>query len=83
MPVTAFKNSLYRAALPFFGLRTGGHAFCDAALTGHTLANLQKIFHRHHLVGGCLQLIKNGVPDALVTYGFSRLPGEKATGRTL
>ncbi len=83
MPVTAIKNSLYRAALPFFGLRTGGHASCDAALPANALEPLLKIFRRHHLVGGCMQLVKNGVPDAVVTYGFSRLPGEKATERTL
>jgi len=74
MPVTAWKNTLYRLALPFFGLRVKGHAQSDTPIKESSLEQLESIFRRHHVVGGCLQLIKNGSLGPLISYGYARLP---------
>lgn len=82
MPLGAWKNSLYRLALPFLGLRVYGHAQCSAEVSEKELNSINAVFRRHHVAGGCLQLIKNGSPGKLVTYGFMRLPREPVTADT-
>ncbi len=84
MPVTAWKNSMYRLALPFLGLRVKGHAQSgDSKIKEKDLEQLETIFRRHHVVGGCLQLIKNGSLGPLVAYGYKRLPNEKVASDTV
>jgi CubicO group peptidase (beta-lactamase class C family) len=83
MPLGAWKNSLYRLALPFLGLHVHGHAQCSAPARERELHSLEVIFRRHHVVGGCLQLIKNGSLGSLVTYGYARLPEELAAKDTV
>ncbi len=84
MPVIVWKNSLYRLALPFWGLRVKGHAQSgDTSIEEKDLRQLETIFRRHHVVGGCLQLIKNGSLGPLITYGYSRLPNEMVTAGTV
>jgi CubicO group peptidase (beta-lactamase class C family) len=83
MPVNALKNSLYRLVLPFLGLRVQGHVKSSTPLTEKGLHGLETIFRRHRVVGGCLQLIKNGALGSLVTYGYKRLPDELVTADTI
>ena len=82
MPLGAWKNSLYRLALPFLSLRVQGYVKSSSPVKEKELHNLEAIFRRHHVVGGCLQLIKNGTLDKLFTYGFKRLPEELITADT-
>jgi CubicO group peptidase (beta-lactamase class C family) len=83
MPLGAWKNSLYRLALPFWGIHVHGHAQSSAPAREKELHGLETIFRRHHVVGGCLQLIKNGSLGSLVTYGYKRLPDELVTADTV
>lgn len=82
MPVNTWKNSLYRLALPFWGLRVQGHVKSSPPMKEKEQRDLEAIFRRHHVVGGCLLLIKNGTLDKLVTYGYKRLPDELITADT-
>ncbi len=84
MPVIAWKNSLYRLALPFWGRRVKGYAKSgDTPMEEKELRQLETIFRRRHVVGGCLQIIRNGSMGPLVTYGYARLPDEKVTADTV
>ena len=84
MPVIAWKNGLYRLALPLLGLRVRGHAQSgDMPVQEKELRRIEAIFRRRHVVGACLQLIRNGLPGPLVTYGYARLPHEKAAADTV
>jgi CubicO group peptidase (beta-lactamase class C family) len=82
MPIGALKNSLYRLALPYLGLRVQGHANSVSPMKESELHYLEAIFRRHHVVGGCLQLLKSGSLGSIMTYGFMRLPDEPVTEDT-
>ncbi len=83
MPVNAWKNLAYRIALPFFGLRTQGVIRSADALAEVEKSKLESIFRRHHVVGGCLQLIRNGALEPTITYGYKRLPNDAVNESTL
>ncbi len=83
MPVIAWKNSLYRLALPFLGLRVHGNAQSNAEIREKDLKSLNSIFRRHHVVGGCLLLIRGGSLGPCITYGYARLPHQKAEADTI
>lgn len=74
MPVGSFKNRLYRLALPLYGMKTKGIEAVSPSMDTHHLHQLADIFHRHHVIGGCLQLIKEGKLGPLITYGYARMP---------
>ena len=61
MPVTARKNQLYTMALPVLGKRC---RWRQVHTTGDTDAKMQRtikrIYRKHHIVGGCVQLIRSG-----------------------
>ncbi len=83
MPVTAWKNRLYRLALPFCGLRVTGRAQCDTPAMESELHRLETIFRRHHVVGASLQLIRGGCLGPLITYGCARLPSYAVSAATV
>ncbi len=74
MPVGPWKNRLYRLALPFLGLQINSCESSGPSLAEDQLHLLNSIFRRHHVIGGCLQLIREGGLGPLVTYGYARLP---------
>lgn len=76
MPAGPLKNRLYRLALPAFGLMIKGSNATNALMDKQQLNVLTSIFCRHHVIGGCLQLIHQGKLGPLVTYGYSRLPND-------
>ena len=73
MPVTPRKNQLYAAALPILGKRcrwqrvetTGGDAGRRQAM--------QRILRKHHVVGGCVQVIRSGQAAELYYAGYAKL----------
>lgn len=83
MPVGPLKNRLYRIALPVFGLQTKENEAVATAMDEHNLRHLTGVFRRHHVIGGCLQLIKEGKLGPLITYGYSRMPDTFAKPNTV
>ncbi len=83
MPVAAWKNRLYRLALPFAGLRVQGRVQSETKIPDNEIMQLETIFRRHHVVGGCLQLIKKGTLGPLITYGYAGLPNELVSADTV
>ena len=74
MPVTARKNKLYAAALPLVGRRCQWRR-ATAGVDGNkeTLAALERVWKKHHTVGGCVQILRAG--DIAETYcaGYAAL----------
>jgi CubicO group peptidase (beta-lactamase class C family) len=69
MPVTRWKNRLYRWMLPVFGLHVRLNYARSGDLPSKALKDLERIFNRHLVVGAALQLIRGGELGPLVVYG--------------
>ena len=67
MPVTARKNKIYAVALPLFGKRCRWRNIqAEGSANPHTIQAVERVLKAHHVVGGCVQLIRAG--QAAETY---------------
>ncbi|MBN1778141.1 MAG: beta-lactamase family protein [Clostridiales bacterium] len=74
MPVTKRKNYLYSIALPLFGRRCRWkHVNVDGAGNPGTKKAVEHIFKKHHVTGGCVQLIRGGQAAELYYAGNAAL----------
>lgn len=74
MPVTARKNKLYAAALPVLGRRCRWrHAAAEGDGNPETLAALERIWKKHHTVGGCVRVIRGGQAAETYYAGYASL----------
>lgn len=74
MPVTARKNMLYALALPLFGRRRRWRrAAAGEGGSPETLKALERVWKKHHTVGGCVQLIRGGQTAETYCAGYAAL----------
>ncbi|NLI22824.1 MAG: beta-lactamase family protein [Clostridiales bacterium] len=79
MPVGNRKNILYRLTLPVFGLRCRWRGVsCEpgegAASPARDLSRaVERVFRRHHVVGGCVQVIRGGTLAERYAAGYADL----------
>lgn len=73
MPVTARKNRLYGAALPLFGRRCHWRHVQADGCDPDTLRNVEAVLKAHHVVGGCVQLMRDGQAAELYHTGYASL----------
>ncbi|HPF89007.1 MAG TPA: serine hydrolase domain-containing protein [Candidatus Limiplasma sp.] len=79
MPITARKNKLYAAALPILGRRCGWrHARADA--DAQYLPGIEHAWKAHHVVGGCVQVLRGGQPAETYTAGYAVLHPARPVG---
>jgi CubicO group peptidase (beta-lactamase class C family) len=70
MPVGKRKNLLYGLALPVLGTKCRWQTVSRAGETPRDLsAPLARVFRRHHAVGGCVQIIRDGRPAEAYFFG--------------
>jgi CubicO group peptidase (beta-lactamase class C family) len=79
MPVTTRKNAVYSLMLPLIGRRC---QWRRAAMTGdenpEMLAAVERVWKRHHTVGGCIQMIRGGQVAETYTAGYAALRPRRA-----
>lgn len=74
MPVTARKNRFYSAALPLFGRRCHWRrAQAEGGADPQTQAAVERILKAHYVVGGCVQLIRDGQAAECYYAGYASL----------
>lgn len=73
MPVSALKNRLYAAALPAFGKRCRWQTGTASGGSPETLNALERVWKRHHTIGGCVCVLRAGVPAETYAAGYARL----------
>ena len=83
MPVTLWKNRLYRWMLPILGLHVLHNSARSDDLPPKALGELEKIFRRHLVVGASVQLIRGGELGPLVTYGNACLASADVVPQTI
>ena len=71
MPIGKYKNALYALALPFAGLNSHWKAVSTA--DGQIIPELAGICRGHHVVGGCIQRIRNGELTECYPFGYASL----------
>ena len=73
MPVTARKNKLYAAALPLLGRRCHWkHAQADGG-DSDTKTAVEAVLRTHRVVGGCVQVLRDGQAAGLYYAGNASL----------
>ena len=84
MPVGNRKNTLYRLALPVAGLRCRWRGVRaepgegDASPALDLSPAVERVFRRHHVVGGCVQVIRGGALAERYAAGYADLASRKA-----
>ena len=71
MPVGTLKNTLYGLALPVLGKR------CEWKAENH----VERVLHRHHAVGACIQRFEKGKLTDCYSVGFAALGKEKSAAK--
>jgi len=78
MPVGNQKNSLYSLALPLLGKRCQWKVTHRYGDSDNDLSRpLSRVLHRHHLVGGCVQMIRHGQLAECYCTGYATLMPDK------
>ena len=74
MPVGNRKNTLYNLALPLLGKRCQWKTVTREGVAARDLTRpLQSVLKQNHVVGGCIQLIRNGRLAECYSAGNARL----------
>ncbi|HPJ02015.1 MAG TPA: serine hydrolase domain-containing protein [Candidatus Limiplasma sp.] len=73
MPVTERKNKLYAAALPILGRRSHWKRAQSGGGDSATLRAVEALLKKHHVVGGCVQMIRGGQAAECYTAGYGSL----------
>ena len=72
MPSKPLKNLLYAAALPMMGRRPQWKHAEGGSASGLRNA-VERVWKRHRLVGGCVQILRAGEAAQLYTAGYANL----------
>jgi len=85
MPVGTHKNAWYALALPVLGKRCQWKQVAVQNASGNNLtSSMTRVLRRHHTVGGCVQLLRNGQLAENYTAGYASLsPGTAVTPETV